>query len=136
MPPLLRFSSAPRVLLVTALALGLGAALPAPRAASAAKVVGAGTAASCPEAGLAAALAPGPGAALTPPRAASAAKVVRAGTAASGAEPGLAAALVGGGTITCDCGPGPATIQITSEKLIEADTTLDGGGTVTLHGNG
>src|SRR5688500_14800624 len=99
MPPLLRFSPAPRVLLVTALALGLGTALPAPRAASAAKVVGAGTAASCTEAG-------------------------------------LAAALVGGGTITFDCGPGLATIQITSEKLIEADTTLDGGGTVTLHGNG
>src|SRR3954454_23046893 len=87
-----------RLLLIAAL-LVLGAALPAPRAAYAAGVVGAGTAASCTEAD-------------------------------------LAAKLSAGGSITFDCGPSPATIAITSEKLISADTTLDGGGKITLHGNG
>ena len=85
--------------LIAALLLALGAALPAPRAAYAAGVVGSGTPASCTEAD-------------------------------------LAAKLSGGGTITFNCGPSPATIAITSEKLISADTTLDGGGKITLHGNG
>jgi predicted outer membrane repeat protein len=74
--------------------------------------------------------------ALPAPRSANAASVVGSGTAASCTEAGLAAALAAGGTITFNCGPAPATIAITSEKLISSDTTLDGGGTVTLHGNG
>ena len=88
-----------RPLLIAALLLALSAALPAPRVAYAAGVVGSGTPASCTEAD-------------------------------------LAAKLSGGGTITFNCGPSPATIAITSEKLISADTTLDGGGKITLHGNG
>jgi hypothetical protein len=62
--------------------------------------------------------------------------VVGSGTPASCTEADLAAKLIGGGTITFDCGPSPITITITSEKLIGADTTLDGGGKITLHGNG
>src|SRR5215207_2926231 len=90
---------APRLLLLAALIFALGAALPAPRAAYAAGVVGSGTPASCTEAD-------------------------------------LAAKLSAGGSITFDCGPSPATIAITSEKLIGSDITIDGGGKISLHGNG
>ncbi|MEO7911087.1 MAG: hypothetical protein ABIV47_15695, partial [Roseiflexaceae bacterium] len=76
------------------------------------------------------------GAVLPVPRAVYAAGVVGSGTPASCTEADLAAKLSGGGSIIFDCGPNPVTIAITSEKLISADTTLDGGGTITLHGNG
>jgi MYXO-CTERM domain-containing protein len=46
----------------------------------------------------------------------------------------LSAALVGGGAVTFSCG-GPATITVLSAKTISANTTVDGGGTVTLSGN-
>jgi hypothetical protein len=88
-----------RPLLVAALLLALGGALPQPRPAYAAGVVGSGTPASCSEAA-------------------------------------LASRLAGGGTVTFDCGPSPVTIAITGEKLIGADTTIDGGGKITLRGNG
>lgn len=39
-----------------------------------------------------------------------------------------------GGTITFDCGAGPHTIPITSQKSINLDTTIDGGGLITLDG--
>ncbi len=76
------------------------------------------------------------GAVLPGPHAAYAADVVGSGTPASCTEADLSAKLSGGGTITFDCGPNPVTIAITSEKVIGADTTLDGGGKITLHGNG
>src|SRR5215213_824030 len=76
------------------------------------------------------------GAGLPAPHAAYAAGVVGSGTPASCTEADLAAKLSAGGSITFDCGPSPATIAITSEKLISADTMLDGGGQITLRGNG
>ena len=42
--------------------------------------------------------------------------------------------LAGGGTITFDCGAGPHTILISSQKSINAPTIIDGGGTITLDG--
>lgn len=42
--------------------------------------------------------------------------------------------LAGGGTITFNCGAGPHTILITSQKSINLNTTIDGGGTITLDG--
>jgi hypothetical protein len=70
--------------------------------------------------------------AAPPPPMAHAAGVV----AAPCTEAELASALAGGGTVTFDCGPGPTVITVTSEKVIAADTTIDGGGTVTLRGSG
>lgn len=37
-----------------------------------------------------------------------------------------------GGTISFNCGPGPHTIPISGQKSINADTSIDGGGTITL----
>ena len=37
-----------------------------------------------------------------------------------------------GGTISFNCGPGPHTIPISGQKSINADTSIDGGGTTTL----
>jgi predicted outer membrane repeat protein len=70
-----------------------------------------------------------------PARPAQAAGTVGSGTAASCTETALETALAGGGTITFNCG-GPATIVFTSEKQILADTVIDGGGLITLSGNG
>ena len=42
--------------------------------------------------------------------------------------------LATGGTISFNCGAGPHTILITSQKSINHDTTIDGGGTITLDG--
>ncbi len=41
-----------------------------------------------------------------------------------------------GGTITFDCGAGPTTITLTAALVPTRDTTIDGGGTVTLGGGG
>jgi hypothetical protein len=45
----------------------------------------------------------------------------------------LRAAVAAGGVVTFDCG-GPATITVSSEIPVGKDTTIDGGGTVTLSG--
>src|SRR5256885_10005593 len=42
--------------------------------------------------------------------------------------------LASGGTITFNCGAGPHTILISSQKSINLNTTIDGGGTITLDG--
>ena len=42
--------------------------------------------------------------------------------------------LATGGPISFNCGAGPHTIRITSQKSINHDTTIDGGGTITLDG--
>lgn len=47
-------------------------------------------------------------------------------------EASLDAALAGGGLITFTCGP--ATIVVTSQKLITGKTTIDGGGVITISG--
>lgn len=62
-----------------------------------------------------------------------AAGVVGSGTAGSCTEAALEAALAGGGTVTFDCG-GAHTITVTSQKTINATTTIDGGGLITLSG--
>lgn len=64
-------------------------------------------------------------------------KVVGGGTPASCTRDALAAQLAGGGTITFNCGPGPVSITIASTlPVTAAETTIDGGGTITLQGVG
>lgn len=67
---------------------------------------------------------------------AQAAGVVGDGTPASCTEAALNAALSGGGNVSFNCGPDAHTITITSEKVITADTTLNGGNLITLNGGG
>jgi predicted outer membrane repeat protein len=65
--------------------------------------------------------------------AAVAAGVVGDGTPGSCSEATLTAALASGGTITFNCG-GPKTILILSEKSITHNTSIDGGGIITITG--
>ncbi len=58
--------------------------------------------------------------------------VVGQGNPVSCDEAALTVAL-GGGPVTFNCG-GPATILLTSPKLITADTTISGGDEITLTG--
>lgn len=62
-----------------------------------------------------------------------AAGVVGTGTPGSCTEAALTNALSGGGMVTFNCG-GVHTITVTSEKTISADTTLDGGSSITISG--
>ena len=64
----------------------------------------------------------------------SAAGVVGNGTPGSCTESALNSALAGGGSVTFNCGANPKTITVTSQKTINADTTIDGGGLITLSG--
>src|SRR5690242_2233114 len=65
--------------------------------------------------------------------------VVGTGANASCSEAALNACLPGGqsfdGTVTFDCG-GNATITVTNTKIIGANTTIDGGGVMTISGGG
>jgi hypothetical protein len=70
------------------------------------------------------------------PRPSLAGGVVGTGSAASCTEAALDAALAGGGIVTFNCGPAPATITVTSTKMIDADTAIDGGSVVTISGGG
>lgn len=70
---------------------------------------------------------------LAPARPAYAAGVVGDGTPGSCTDAAFTAALLGGGTVTFNCG-GPATILITSEKIVTVNTIIDGGGVITLAG--
>jgi hypothetical protein len=72
---------------------------------------------------------------LWPMRPARAAGVVGTGTPASCTEAALDAALNGGGTVTFNCGAAPPPIIITNPKVITTDTTIDGGGHITLSGD-
>jgi len=59
------------------------------------------------------------------------------GTPASCTEAALDAALASNnGRIRFSCGGGPRTIVVTSEKVIEGDVAIDGGGLVALSGGG
>jgi photosystem II stability/assembly factor-like uncharacterized protein len=66
--------------------------------------------------------------------------VVGSGTPDSCTEAALDACLPWGadfnGTVTFNCGPDPATITVTSRKTISTDTTIDGGGLITISGGG
>lgn len=63
-----------------------------------------------------------------------AAGTVGTGTPASCTEAALDTALSGGGSVTFNCG-GSATIVLTGTKNVIADTSIDGGGQITLDGN-
>ena len=63
-------------------------------------------------------------------------RTVGSGTPASCTESALRSALSGGGSVTFSCGPAPVTIPIGSELVVANHTALDGGGTVTLDGQG
>jgi hypothetical protein len=72
-----------------------------------------------------------------PKPAAAQAKVVGSGSPSSCTRAALATALAGGGSISFNCGAAPATIVIDAALDISApETTIDGGGTITLSGNG
>ena len=64
--------------------------------------------------------------------------VVGTGTPASCTEAGFAAAVAQGGVIAFNCGTDPFVLPLTSEKRVrlDVDTTIDGGGSVTLSGGG
>ena len=68
------------------------------------------------------------------PRVAQAASVVGDGTPASCTEAALDAALADGGAIAFECG-GAHTIVFSSQKVIQAATTIDGGGVITFSGD-
>jgi hypothetical protein len=65
---------------------------------------------------------------------AAAAGTVGNGTPASCTEAAFDAALSGGGTVTFNCGAGPFTFLLTSQKTITANTTIDGGGKISFSG--
>jgi len=73
---------------------------------------------------------------LTPVDVSSPTTRVGTGTAASCTEAALTSAIATAGIITFNCGAAPVTIPITSTKVlsITKNTTLDGGGKVTLDG--
>jgi PKD domain len=75
-------------------------------------------------------------AALATPSVVQAGGVVGNGTPASCTEAALVAALAGGGAITFNCGPNPHTITFTSRKTINANTSLNGAGKISLNGGG
>jgi hypothetical protein len=62
--------------------------------------------------------------------------VVGTGTAASCTDAAFRAAVAAGGVVSFDCGADPVTITVASEVPVPNDTTIDGGGTVTLSGGG
>ena len=65
-----------------------------------------------------------------------AAGVVGTGTPASCTQAALVAAAAGGGLVTFNCGAAPHTIVYTLGTLgLNTDTTIDGGGLITLDGN-
>jgi predicted outer membrane repeat protein len=56
------------------------------------------------------------------------------GTIESCTDQALTDAIARGGVIVFHCGPRPFTLTVSSEKLVEHDTVIDGGGLVTLSG--
>ncbi len=62
--------------------------------------------------------------------------VVGDGTPGSCTEGDLRTAANSGGIIVFSCGAGPVTITITSQIVFTKETVLDGGGLITLSGNG
>ncbi|MBK8817003.1 MAG: hypothetical protein IPN42_16520 [Methylococcaceae bacterium] len=63
-----------------------------------------------------------------------AAGIVGNGSPASCTDAALITALSGGGTVTFNCGSAAKTILFGNEKIITADTTIDGGNLISLSG--
>jgi predicted outer membrane repeat protein len=63
-----------------------------------------------------------------------AAGVVGTGTPTSCTAAALTAAVIGGGLVTFNCGPVPHTITLGAQFTLITNTTIDGGGLVTLSG--
>lgn len=74
--------------------------------------------------------------ALLPGLPAHAAGVVGNGTAASCTETELRAAVQAGGAISFNCGDAPQVITVRDDLLVTKDTSIDGGGRVTISGGG
>jgi hypothetical protein len=64
------------------------------------------------------------------------AAIVGSGTPGSCTEAAFDTAIQGGGTVTFSCGTDAHTIALTSTKALNASTTIDGGGLITLDGGG
>jgi hypothetical protein len=58
------------------------------------------------------------------------------GTPESCTEAALDTALAGGGLVTFNCGTGMLSIPITSQKMIDEDTEIDGGKLISISGSG
>lgn len=69
---------------------------------------------------------------LATPPVTRAAGVVGNGTPASCTETALNNALAGGGLVTFNCGSTFTTIEFNTQKIISVDTTIDGGGLISL----
>jgi len=73
---------------------------------------------------------------VPPQHTASAAGIVGNGTPGSCTEAALNSALAGGGYVSFNCGANPHTITVTSQKVLSANTVVDGGNLITLSGGG
>jgi len=60
--------------------------------------------------------------------------IVGTGTSETCTEAALDTALASAGLVAFDCGSEPVTITITTPKTIAEDTTIDGGGLITISG--
>lgn len=74
--------------------------------------------------------------AIAPVDSAHADAIVGDGTPESCTEAALDVAIEHGGAIRFDCGRSPLAIRVSTEKIIQRDTVVDGGGTITLDGGG
>ncbi|SDO28809.1 hypothetical protein [Lentzea jiangxiensis] len=63
-------------------------------------------------------------------------RVIGTGTPASCTSQAVVAAVAAGGVVTFDCGPQAHTIPMTATAKVRARTVLDGGGRITLSGQG
>jgi hypothetical protein len=70
------------------------------------------------------------------PRPVRADAVVGTGKGDSCTDAALDAALAGSGKVTFNCGTSPVTITVSSQKTFAVDTSIDGGGLITISGGG
>jgi hypothetical protein len=82
-----------------------------------------------------------PGGAAVPPEAAAEdtskpTRVIGTGAPASCTSQAVVAAVAAGGVITFDCGPNPFTVPMAATAKVRTKVVLDGGGRITLSGQG
>ncbi|MBM7864429.1 hypothetical protein [Lentzea nigeriaca] len=63
-------------------------------------------------------------------------RVIGTGTPASCTSQAVVDAVAAGGVITFDCGPNPHTVPLAATAKVRARTVIDGGGRITLSGQG